>query len=126
LNISELTQVKVVLSLLFQLLPIIGSPFEIACSIYSQQLNYMHMKIQAYAELIWHVWLCEEVHRVIHSNLCHFLVAEVKLCCMENLSICSTVWKISDLGICKTLSWAPTVLLNGALHGVRSWSVTIQ
>jgi len=38
---------------------------EIASGIYSQQLNYTHVKIQTYTESIWHVWQCvhnEEAH----------------------------------------------------------------
>ena len=33
-------------------------PFEIACGIYSQKINYVHAKLQTYPELIWHVWQC--------------------------------------------------------------------
>ena len=31
-------------------------PFEITRGIYGQQIHYAHTKLQAYPELIWHVW----------------------------------------------------------------------
>ena len=35
-----------------------STPFEITRDVCSQQLNYVHVKIQAYVESIWHVWHC--------------------------------------------------------------------
>ena len=32
-----------------------STPFEITCGICGQQINYTHMKMQAYAEAIWYV-----------------------------------------------------------------------
>jgi len=33
-----------------------STPFEITYGIYGQQINYLHVKLQAYLESIWHVW----------------------------------------------------------------------
>jgi len=66
-----LTQVKAVLfavisaSSHYQFLG--STPFKITRGIYGQQLNYVHMKIQAYAKSVWHAWQRvhnEEVHGV--------------------------------------------------------------
>ena len=55
-----LTKVKVVLFTVISATSyyqFLGStPLELARGIYSQQINYAHKKIQAYAESIWHVW----------------------------------------------------------------------
>ena len=66
-----LTQVKEVLFTIISATSyywFLGStPIEIAHGIYGQQFNYEHENIQAYAELIWHVWQCvhnEEARRV--------------------------------------------------------------
>ena len=54
-----LTQVKAVLFTVISATSyywFLGStPFEITCDICGQQINYMHVKMQAYAEAIWHV-----------------------------------------------------------------------
>ena len=54
-----LTQVKAVLFTVISATSyyqFLGStPFEITLGIYGHQLKYMHAKMQAYAELSWHV-----------------------------------------------------------------------
>ena len=63
-TVIYLTQVKVVLftviSATSYYLFLGSTPFEIACGIYGQQINYVHAKIQAYTESIWHIW--QHVH----------------------------------------------------------------
>ena len=66
-----LTQVKAVLFIIISATSycqfLSSGPFKIASGIYSQQLNYTHVKIQTYTESIWHVWQRvhnEEAHRV--------------------------------------------------------------
>jgi len=61
-----MTQVKVVLFAIISATSyyrFLGStPFEFACDIYVQQINYVHVKLQAYLylESIWRVW--QHVH----------------------------------------------------------------
>jgi len=62
-----LTQVKAVLSPLFQLLPIIGflaPPFQNR-TWYLWSANQLHAKLQVYPESIWHVW-----QRVHNEDVC--------------------------------------------------------
>ena len=55
-NISEVKAVLFVIISATSYYRFLGStPYEIACGIYSQPVNYMHMKILAYAESIWRV-----------------------------------------------------------------------
>ena len=36
------------------------TPFEIACGIYCQQINYAHVQLQVHLESVWRVW--QRVH----------------------------------------------------------------